>query len=76
MNDERIVIEWGAVANGGPDRGFLPRLWINGRGEGSTWAPQGYSRNEARALAQARAQAEAERFAGDWDTTVQERGQQ
>jgi hypothetical protein len=50
--------------------GFLPMLEEDGHERGDTWSGHGYAKDEAEAMAEARAHEAASRFVGDWDVVV------
>jgi len=71
--DARVRIEYGAVENKREGRGWLPRIWVNGRGTGHTFWPTGHSRDEAIARARVEADEEAARHGGDFSVSVEPR---
>lgn len=68
MNGEIMIIAR-AVPNGA-GRGWLPVYTVNGHLHGDIYAATGYSKTEAESLALQFAQAEAERYIGDWNVIV------
>ena len=70
-DDTHILIEWRAVENKREGYGWLPIIAINGSDRGNTWAANGYDKQIALALAKREAQAEAERFLGDYNVQVE-----
>lgn len=72
---EQVIVEYGVVENGYAHAGgWLPVLWINGRGpRGDTWARRGLDRDAALAQARRDAEEEAARYAGDWRVAVRPR---
>lgn len=73
MSDNRIRIEFSAIENGRTGYGWIPAVYLNGRSIGSTWYPQGTSKELAREHAEADARELASRYIGDWDISVSER---
>lgn len=72
-DDFRVVITYGVIRNKREDGGWLPRIWINGRGTGDEWSPRSLDRSEALRFARAAAADEAERWLGDYVVTVNTR---
>ena len=68
-----IQIQYGAVKNTAPNGGFMPAIWVNGRQSGDTYG-RGYSECQAIEVAMAQAQAESERYHGDYQTEIVPRG--
>lgn len=75
-DDSAVLIEFGPVKNvrhrmaAGEHDGWLPRVWVDGRGKGDTYAPHGYSKSDAHRLAHQAAREEAARYVGDWRITL------
>ena len=70
ISDGVIMIRFSAVPNTRPGGGFLPRISVNGREEGDTFAVSGHSEAEAMRMASAMAQEDAARYIGDWTITI------
>jgi hypothetical protein len=68
MNE--ILIEYGAVANADADLGYVPRIWVDGRGQGPPYSPHHATRDEAMAAALIAANDEASRYLGDYSPVV------
>lgn len=69
MNSEIMIIAR-AVPNVANSREWLPVYTVNGWLHGDTYAAKGYSKEQAELLALQLAQAEAERYVGDWNITI------
>lgn len=69
MNSEIMIIAR-AVPNVANSQEWLPVYTVNGWLHGDTYAAKGYSKKQAETLALQLAQAEAERYVGDWNITI------
>lgn len=69
MNGKIMIVAY-AVPNAANSREWLPAYTVNGHLHGDTYAATGYSKTEAESLALQFAQAEAERYIGDWNVIV------
>ena len=69
MNGKIMIVAY-AVPNAANNRERLPVYTVNGHLHGDTYATTGYSKNEAELLALQFAQAEADRYIGDWNVIV------
>ena len=65
-----IFIVARAVPNAANNREWLPVYTVNGHLHGDIYAATGYSKTEAESLALQCAQAEADRYIGDWNVIV------
>ncbi|MGE3483477.1 MAG: hypothetical protein AB7L09_01975 [Nitrospira sp.] len=70
-----VRIEYAAEPNlrrepNGTARGWAPMIYVNGTPQGSPWLPWGMGEGQAEREALVLANAEAEKFVGDWDVTV------
>ncbi len=54
-DDLRVSIAYGVIKNKRADGGWLPRIWVNGRGEGDEWSSRSVDRADALRLARAAA---------------------
>ena len=69
---KHVLIEFEAYPNENGD-GWLPVIYVDGDRVGSTWAARGYDEDDALSGAEVLAEAEAERFIGDYEVEVAER---
>lgn len=68
-----MTLEYAAAPNGWEGHGWIPALWVDGRRLGSTWCARGVDELQALEHARRGAEAEAERYIGDWDIEIRER---
>ena len=68
-----MILEYAAVLNAREGCGWIPALWVDGRRVGSTYYTHGVDQDQALDYARRGAQAEADRYRGDWDITIRER---
>jgi hypothetical protein len=61
-----INVHYDVVPNARKDGGWLPRIWVNGRGQGSTFASSGYDRGGAMNAALQLALEESARYCGGY----------
>jgi hypothetical protein len=64
----KVTIEYGAVRSEGTEQIWMPRVWVNG------WAISWFERLDreaALAFARREAEAEAAKYIGDWEITIQ-----
>ena len=66
-----VYIAYFAIKNGREDHGWLPQIVSNGTPSLSTWAPNGFDKEDAVALAKRYAKQEAERYGGDQHVTIE-----
>jgi hypothetical protein len=66
----RIEFTYGAAENLNTGTGWLPYVKEDGRDTMNTWAPYGYSKEDAVEIARHSADEKASRFVGDWDISI------
>ena len=65
-----VTILFYAIRNTSPTGGWLPMYSVDGHQYGDTYARTSYTQAEALQLARMLADAEAQRYAGDWNIII------